>query len=189
MPPTSPEHLFYFASCHSQHQCLQHKCRIYIPKGHSCKLLPIPRGPSYGRESGTRQHMGINFSCSRNLPQAAELPQDPGGAAGTCSSLDVHTGHSSGCTVRRVLLDFLSWKWMRTGSWKEESFVSSALQCLHVSQNQTDTQHREVFISLPEGTDGRCEFLRFAHFNCPTQTLTVHLNTESCQQSPLLQIF
>lgn len=91
------------------------------------------------REPGTRQHTGrINCSCSRNVPQTAELPQDPGGAAGVCSSLNAHTGHkpsSSGCTLRRVLLDFLSWKWMRTGSWKEESFVSSALQCLHVSQN------------------------------------------------------
>lgn len=29
-------------------------------------------------------HGGINCSCSRNLPQTAQLPQDPGGAAGTC---------------------------------------------------------------------------------------------------------
>lgn len=53
------------------------------------------------REPGTRQHTGrINCSCSRNVPQTAELPQDPGGAAGVCSSLNAHTGHkpsSSGC--------------------------------------------------------------------------------------------
>lgn len=111
----------------------------FNPKGPFMQSAAHSQRSILWRESGGRQHKrGINCSCSRNVPQTAELPQDPGGAAGLCSSLDAHTGHkpsSSGCTVRRVLLDFLSWKWMRTGSWKEESFVSSALQCLHVSQN------------------------------------------------------
>lgn len=51
LPTTSHGNLLlYFAQSHFQQQCLQHKSMTYIPKNRSCKLLPIPSSPSYGRQ-------------------------------------------------------------------------------------------------------------------------------------------
>lgn len=101
----------------------------------SCKLLPIPSSPSYGREPGIRQNMVCRgdelFLQQKQLPDSTSpmgphslFPLKPyahSGASGMYVRALMHT-HSAqtqwGLATRwgGVMSEFPSWKWMRIGS-------------------------------------------------------------------------
>lgn len=90
----------------------------------------------------------------------------------------VHKPSRFGYTVRRGFVGFPPQETDERRHPARKQTLSALLCSVQVLRNWTDTQHREVFISFPEVNDMRDKLFSFSRFSCPSELLTIHLNTE-----------